>query len=68
MSLTIRTERPEHPWRRVVSKDGKPVADIIPPATGGGLTVCIFGPIPGGMSKRVDDMAAAKELIEAATA
>lgn len=66
MSLTIRTELKT--GRRVVSKDGKPVADIIAPSHGGGLTVCVFGPMPGGMSKHVDDMAAAKELIEAATA
>jgi hypothetical protein len=63
MSLTIRKEEL---GQHVVSKDGAPVADIIVPAVGGGLIVTMFGPTPGGMSKRVDDMAEAKELIEAA--
>ncbi|MEI9804074.1 MAG: hypothetical protein WDN48_05920 [Pseudolabrys sp.] len=67
MTLTIRTD-PECTGRRIVSKDGPPVADIIAPARGTGMTVCVFGPIPGGLSKHVNDMAEAKELIEAATA
>lgn len=68
MTLTIRTEE-TNPRQRVVSKDGKPVADIIRQAAGDGFWVHYFGPTkfrPGGWPRLVDDDAAARDLIKTA--